>query len=175
MTELITLNFGKHVGLTLSEVPPDYLRWLAFPTYPEGGRFKVPSEVTAAAQILHEARMIEKEEAKELVQQFNGAIGFDDEIVFIVERLGDIDGLSKHASLDAALAHLSTEFSCNEDGIRDIDTEDDRLLVWEVLPSGHKKVVWQFSGDHWDAYEFGIEQGALPGDGRSLYDAAYVL
>lgn len=175
MTEMITLDFGKHQGRALNDVPPDYLKWLANPTYREGSRFRVPDNVTAAAKILHEAIETQKQDANDLLRQFNGATGFDEETVFIVERLGDIDGLTKHHSLEQALNHLSSEFSCNEEGIRDIDTEDDRLLIWEVLTSGHKKVVWQFSGDHWDAEEFGLEQGSLPGDGRSLYEAAYVL
>lgn len=171
---MITLNFGKHAGKALNAVPKDYVRWLAFPTYKPSTTFRVPADVTAAAQILHQANELEKEEAKDLLRQLHGQTGFDDETVFIVERLGDIDGLTKHASLDAALAHLSGEFVITEDGFRDIDTEDDRLLIWEVLPTGHKKVVWQFSGDHWRGDEFELEQGTLPGDDKPLYSMAYV-
>lgn len=50
-----------------------------------------------------------------------------------------------------------------------IDPKDDRVLIWEILPSGHKKVVWHFSGWHWACDEFGIEQGTLLGHEESLY------
>jgi hypothetical protein len=175
MTAMITLAFGKHAGKPLNEVPPDYVKWLAEPTYRERSTFRVPADVTAAALILRDAIEIQEREAKDLRAQFNGKTGISDDTVYIVERLGDIDGLSRHESLDNALAALSSEFPQIEGGIRDIDTEDNRLLVWEVLPSGHKKVVWHFSGDHWNADEFGLEQGSLPGDDKSLYEMAYTL
>lgn len=174
MSAMITLNFGKHAGRALNDVPQDYVRWLAFPSYRPNTTFRVPAEVTAAAQILHEANELEKEDAKHLLRQFHGATDIDEQTVYIVERLGDIDGLTKHESLATALEHLSAEFPVTEDGFRDIDTEDNRLHVWELLPTGHKKVVWQFSGDHWRGDEFEIDQGTLPGDDKPLYSMAYV-
>lgn len=173
MSALITLTFGKHAGKALNDVPPDYVKWLAEPTYRERSTFRVPADVTAAAVILRDAIRAEEHLAHEVRSQFNGKTGISDVPSFIVERLGDVDGLSRHSSLDDALAALSREFELLEDGVRNIDTEDNRLLVWEVLPSGHKKVVWQFSGDHWDKDEFDLEQGWLPGDGQSLYDMAF--
>lgn len=174
MTAMITLTFGKHAGKALNDVPPSYVKWLAEPTYRENSSFRVPADVTAAAVILRDAIEIGEREAKDILAQFHGKTGFSDDVSFIVERLGDIDGLSRHASLDDALDALSQEFGLNEEGIRNIDTEDDRVLIWEVLPSGHKKVVWHFSGDHWRGDEFDLEQGALPGDEKSLYAMAYV-
>jgi len=52
------------------------------------------------------------------------------------------------------------------------DPEDDRILIWEITDTGHRKVVWHFSGWHWDANEYGLLQGVLPGDGISLYALA---
>lgn len=175
MTALITLTFGKYAGKALNDVPPDYVKWLAEPTYRQRSTFRVPADVTAAALILRDAIKLQEDQAEEIRSQFNGKSGISDVTAYIVERLGDIDGLSRHGSLDDALAALAKEFGLLEDGIRDIDTEDNRLLVWEVLPSGHKKVVWHFSGDHWNADEFDLEQGSLPGDDKSLYAMAYTF
>jgi len=44
------------------------------------------------------------------------------------------------------------------------DPEDDRILIWEITDTGHRKVVWHFSGWHWNANEYGLPQGTLPGD-----------
>ena len=50
-----------------------------------------------------------------------------------------------------------------------IDLEDDRILIREFLDSGHSKVVWHFSGWHWNNDEFGLPQGTFPGDTKSVY------
>ncbi|ABU96969.1 hypothetical protein P74p19 [Thermus phage P74-26] len=71
-------------------------------------------------------------------------------------------------TLEEALAYLKGRYAnstpCPEDG---------RILVWEVLPSGHRKVVWHFSGWHFmpEAYTT-LDQGVLPGDAKSLYSRA---
>ncbi|PZR93519.1 MAG: hypothetical protein DI537_10390 [Stutzerimonas stutzeri] len=174
MSAVITLGFGKHAGKPLNSVPESYIKWLAAPTYGEGSSFRVPSEVTAAAAILRDAFEAKEHETKELQAQFHGKTGLTKDNCYIVERLGDIDGLSRHVSLNAALEALSVEFPLDDDGFRAVDTEDDRLLIWEVLPTGHKKVVWQFSGDHWRGDVFGLEQGTLPGDDRPLYSMTYI-
>ena len=59
--------------------------------------------------------------------------------------------------------------------VKGVDIERDRILIWEVLPTGHMKVVWQFSGWHWplDAIDIvpgGLDQGSLPGDKETLYE-----
>ena len=73
--------------------------------------------------------------------------------------------------IDAALAALSREYPVHpETGVRTTpDPEDDRILIWEILPTCHKKVVWHFSGWHWNAEEFGLDHGTLPGDAHCLY------
>jgi len=101
-----------------------------------------------------------------------------DKTEYIIERLGDISGLTIHNSLEEALEQLEKEYPLEYNGKGEIyretpDPEDDRILIWEVLPSGHKKVVWHFSGWHWDSEEFyNLEQGKLPSDTRSLYHIA---
>lgn len=92
-----------------------------------------------------------------------------------VERLGDIKGDTYHPSLDNALWQIAREYPLDKTGefYRETpDPEDDRILIWEILDSGHAKVVWHFSGWHWDAEEFGLPQGKLPGDEEDLYTLA---
>ena len=101
-----------------------------------------------------------------------------DKTEYIIERLGDISGLTIHNSLEEALEQLEKEYPLEYNGKGEIyretpDPEDDRILIWEVLPSGHKKVIWHFSGWHWDSEEFyNLEQGKLLSDTRSLYHIA---
>lgn len=67
-------------------------------------------------------------------------------------------------SLDEALIFLEENFADK------LDPEDDRVLVWEVLPSGHKRVVWHFSGWHWEFDEFNaLPQGCFVGHPDSVY------
>lgn len=53
-----------------------------------------------------------------------------------------------------------------------LDPEDDRVTITEVLSNGDEKVVWHFSGWHWDAKEFGLEQGKFLGHKKSVYSEA---
>lgn len=158
------LTFGKHKGKELSTVPSEYLRWLTEPKLKDGGMFDVPEEI--------------KQEAKNLLARKTFA---DDRLAgkpcivetYVIERLGDISGLTIHDTLEEALKQLEAEYPII-DGIREwTDPEDNRILVWEILPSGHKKVVWHFSGWHWDADEFyELDQGKLGNDIESLYSIA---
>lgn len=168
-----TLGFGQHRGKSLAGVPPDYVAWLAGakpPARRSGAKsaFKVPDGLREAALLVHAANEAAREGQQLLRRMLSGQV--HQEGGYVIERLGDLKGLTGHNSLDEALEHLSGEFPPSEDGWRGPDPEDDRILIWEVLPSGHKKVVWHFSGWHWDADEFGLPQGKLPGDERSLYD-----
>ena len=112
--------------------------------------------------------------------------------IYLVEYFGDIAGgeVGKYGyrsrsvahgiafrSLETALAAIATDFPI--DSFEDLDgnassrrsgpdPEDDRILVWEILPSQHRKVVWHFSGWHWSYDEYG-PQGSLPGDPADLY------
>ena len=92
-----------------------------------------------------------------------------------IERLGDINGITYHVTLGEAFNKLKEEYPfCNCCERRHTpDPEDDRILIWEITSDGHQKVVWHFSGWHWDfgardVSEEDLEQGALPGDLKSL-------
>lgn len=89
---------------------------------------------------------------------------------YIVERLGDLQGLTIHYSAMEALKQIERECPLDDGERTSPDPEDDRILIWHVLPSGHKKVVWHFSGWHWNPDEFyELGQGKLPNDEKSLY------
>lgn len=97
--------------------------------------------------------------------------------VYLVEYFGDIErdqdalGLQADGSvwnyLSGALIAIARDFP---DGPP--DPEDDRIVIWELTPGKKKKAVWHFSGDHFDADEFGIPQGHLLGAKESLYEIA---
>jgi hypothetical protein len=160
------ITFGRHAGEMLSDLSKGYLTWIAdqskssshrdFAAFATDARAILASIATAHAVLAG---------AVEPPRNANA---------YVIERRGDIAGVTLHDSLDGALAALATEYPIDpETGARSTpDPEDDRILIWEVLPSGHRKVVWHFSGWHWDAEEFGLDQGALPGDNLPLYAIA---
>ena len=105
---------------------------------------------------------------------------------YIVEQFGDISGRDTFNSLVEALLfvekiciELATE-DCddiqewiNNGGLPYCDTEDNRITITEIN-GGIKKVVWHFSGWHWDSEEFGIPQGKLLGHQKSLYEESSI-
>jgi hypothetical protein len=158
----VILNFGRYKGRRIDEVSEDYLTWLTRPVLKSGDVANIP------ADIQNEAKRVLKERT-EAVAAMRG--DKSESVRYVVDRDGDISGQTIHATLEAALEQIATEYPVIDGERQTPDPEDDRLLVWEVLPSGHRKVVWHFSGWHWDQSEYG-EQGTLPGDGRSLYSLA---
>jgi hypothetical protein len=93
------------------------------------------------------------------------------EIKYKVEFLGDFEIEKLFDSLGEALEYIAIQTE-NEEEIGTChycDPEDNRILIHEILPTGHSKVVWHFSGWHWDQNEFG-EQGKLLEHDKSLYD-----
>lgn len=171
MSNTLTLTFGQFNGKQLKDVPTHYIAWLANPTFKKPSAFKVPDDIRAAASEIHAERERELAEATDLRRLLSGQ-NDRAELIYIVERLGDLSGLTRHLSLGEALDCLDREFPLDENGRDTPNPEDDRILIWEVLATGHKKVVWQFSGWHWDAEEFGIDQGSLPNDEEPLYSIA---
>jgi len=73
-----------------------------------------------------------------------------------ITREGYVHSVTAHASYDDAIAQLRLEYpktfdedvQCNVQSTP--DPEDDQILIWEILPSGHRKVVWKFIGWHHD-------------------------
>lgn len=85
---------------------------------------------------------------------------------YMIECLGDIEDKQTFATLDLALHYLKDTYGYP-------DPEDDRMLIWEILPSGHMKVIWHFSGWHWNGEEFGVpplRQGSYIGEDKSVYE-----
>ena len=165
------LTFGRHKGLRLSQAPRDYLNWLAKPKSATGQDYQLPPGVQAATH----ARIALDDAAYAEFRTSGQVAPGDETTVFVVTAHGDKENKSAHRTLADALAAIRVGAPCepSKDGSRSVpDPEDDRLLVWEVLPTGHSKVVWHFSGWHWPQDEFGLPQGTLPGDDRSLYEIA---
>ena len=165
---MTVINFGKHKGKEVKDLPIDYLRWLQEPVIIDRQTkartiFEVPSEIKA--------------EAEKIVNAFEYAekrlVGMSsDKTDYIAEGMGDIRiPVKNFDTLESALIFLESLGERDEDGkyIPAFDPEDDRVLVWEILPSGHKKVVWHFSGWHWDSEEFGFPQGAFIGHEKDVY------
>ena len=182
------VTFGKHKDELLEDVPEPYLRWMTNPviTDRKTGKTKtinVPKDMQDAA-----ARLLAFEDGlKEHANRASAALKgqeHDGGNRYVIEFLGDLEGdwdNSIHESLDRALEGLSALYPVDtyeEHGVglpeerrQTPDPEDDRILIWEVLQSGHRKVVWHFSGWHFDQEEYG-PQGTLPGDGNTLYALA---
>ena len=182
------VTFGKHKGELLEDLPEHYLRWMTNPiiTDRKTGKTKsinVPKDMQIAAARLLELQDDLKVHAQRAVAALRGE-EHDGGNRYVIEYLGDLEGewdQTIHDSLDKALHSLTALYpvftyeehgvGASEDRRQTPDPEDDRILIWEVLPSGHRKVVWHFSGWHFDQEEFG-PQGTLPGDEKSLYQLA---
>ena len=99
---------------------------------------------------------------------------------YIMRGFGDLEDTNYNGGFKAGL-HLERSFWTLEEALwwldlwgvtEKFDCEDDRIVVWEALPSGHRKPVWHCSGWHWNFDEVDgikLEQGALNDDEESLY------
>lgn len=76
---------------------------------------------------------------------------------------GDIDDWAFFDSPEEALKYLKDVYGYT-------DPEDNRMVVREITQDGLSKVVWHFSGWHWDSYEFDLPQGKYLGDEKSAYE-----
>lgn len=106
--------------------------------------------------------------------------------VYLTEYFGDIGDYATrcHPTMEAALTEIYGTFGqpmLNADKewvLNTPDPEDDRIVIWEATPGEVVKCVWHFSGWHWDG-EAGdlpggpLEQGALPGFDKSLYELCF--
>lgn len=148
----LSMPFGKYDGTILMFLPHGYLDWMV--------RTLDDKELVRAAKKELKVRVFAQ-------ARINGSVGGQTD--YIVELDGDntwvLDEVAKpnlfiFADLDGALEFL--------DLYADPDIEDDRIIVWEVLESGHRKPVWGFFGWHWEDW-MGLDQGTLPGHECSLY------
>lgn len=80
-----------------------------------------------------------------------------------VRCYGDIDDWGFFNSLEDALIYLKTNYGYT-------DPEDNRMVIREITYDGLSKVVWHFSGWHWDADEFDLPQGHYLGEADSVYE-----
>lgn len=191
----MTIAFGRHRGQRLDTLPDDYLTWLADPERKTSMRKPLPQVLPLPPILVAYARgrcaRVELEKAREAfaLRCLGGHPHHYDHAVYVIECNGDCYSRSGEyaidnqwfASLDDALAYLASEFPLEPDADnpgqvvrRTPDPEDDRILVWEVLPSGHRKTVWGFYGWHWPSAEEHSAHGncALPGDSETLYTIA---
>jgi hypothetical protein len=161
-----------------------------------GGHKPLPADVVAAARGMIAAIDVRDAEIALYKAIMGGAAHDRPHALYAIEVGGDLYrrhgetyfGETVHGSLDAALARLLKEYPLeprdaeedafhgrepNTEMVRSTpDPEDDRILVWEVLPTGHRKVVWGFFGWHWTSDEYACGQGTLPGDDEDLYSLA---
>ena len=182
-----TLGFGRYAGTRVSMLPSDYVLWIARPECrSEKTRdFKAPTDVLAACKVRADA--IEAEKAQNLLATaaMSGKPAPGRGTIYVIERLGDLEDEANTvaSTLEAALEQLSAEYPYGNpedigEGVQGVsrvtpDPEDDRILIWEVLETGHRRVVWHFSGWHWSSDEFAhLGQGRLPGDEDDLYSIA---
>src|SRR3546814_1537091 len=185
------INCGRHRGQAVVDLPEHYIRWRVDPGRgkPEADQPSrpIPPKILSAAH--DQLDFIEQEKLRELFAQrcLGGHPTGIDTPIFIIECEGDCHSKSGSfaidekwfPSLEESLAFLAAEFPIIEKNdfggpsgklIRSTpDPEDDKILLWEVLPTGHRKVVWGFFGWHHssssDIYACG--QSSLPEIGRA--------
>lgn len=167
------LTFGQYKNERLSEIPTHYLHWLANPKKARPGRFPTkPSMITP--EIIEAAKMrLGVKTHKTFRTLFSGEANPARPTTYIIEEDDSGEG-TVYASFKEALAYLAEKFRFDEEDEYPStpDPEQDRILIWEVLPSGHRRVVWQFAGWHYDANEYSVGQCALPGHSKDLYSIA---
>ena len=71
------------------------------------------------------------------------------------------------SGLKVALIWLENWCCSSEEGL---NPEDDRVVVWKEDAGSPRKVVWHFSGWHWDEDEFDLPQGCFLGHEKSVYE-----
>jgi hypothetical protein len=151
------LTFGKYKDRQLSEIPHDYLKWLAYNNDRDDRKFTVPTKVAQAAKAFV---TLEEYAVTRLGGQESDRTDY---VVRFEEFDDDAAEALPFLSLDSALSWLRTYVGYP-------DPEDPRITIWEVLPSGHRKCVWQFAGWHWLADDFpSLGQGCYLGDDVPVY------
>ena len=195
------LNFGKHKGRRVKDVPIAYLEWIKETSEKSSaasdntkfdhsliaaidrriaGRLQEERKLKIATALLAGQPLSEIHDADIAGAWIPGATA-----VYVVE-IDRIQTASKHADLNLSIhqdlhkalkaidiSFRTNDARCASDNDRTTpDPEDDLIVVWEVLPSGHRKAVWAFIGWHHSVENYHCGQGSLPGDSASLYSRA---
>ena len=181
------LDFGKHKGEELDDIAKidkRYIEWLAThnkSVCPDKIPFMVPENIEKEAErLLGEIEYPEKRfyagiegetieyfiEAGEF-EFFDKEIGTSSSNFIISEDLA-----GAFLSLENALDWLK-EWLTNNGEDEPYLSEHSCIVIWEVLPSGHRKVVWGAWHSWYCYYDAYFEQGILPGYDRSLYDLSH--
>jgi len=140
------INFGKYKGSKISDVPLDYVAWLATGG---GDLFNVPDNITQAAR---------KRLSSTLDDAFRRLCGAKSSTTSYVSEITyhGTKTYSLYENFEDALDCIARKYS-------QPDVKEDRIIIWEILPSGHKKAVWRFTGFNVNDDEFILPQCALPG------------
>jgi len=145
------ISFGKYKGSKVSEVPLDYVAWLATGG---GDLFSVPDDITEAAR----KRLAST--TQDAFRRYCGAKSKTTSYVVDISYHGNRI-FAEHDTFEDALNDVAENY-CEP------DVRKDRILIWEILGSGHKKVVWRFTGFNVNDDEYIVPQCALPGHLDSL-------
>ena len=150
------IGFGKFKGMKVSQLPVSYLQWLAVGKHDFGDKvFEIPEEIAEAAR--ERLKYAEYDE-----KRLAGMKG--DKTEYILEaEYNNTYTVKAYLDFESALDAVAKSFT-------NPNLKNDRILIWEVLPSGHKKLYWRFTGFKWDKKVYTIDQGRLPNHLDSLYD-----
>lgn len=156
MIPIVIIPFGRYAGTPVHEASTYFLKWLLDPILSDGRRYHVTPILQDAARYWLKAR-------RDGVALLAGVPQSRSNAAYLVERQGRSTDELGFATIEEAYACLA---------LWPFDPEDDRFLLWDVLPSGHRKVIWHCSGWSWDQSAWNLPQGCLPGQTQSIYDQA---
>lgn len=183
------LSWGKHSGSCFADLPERYIRWLINPVITDRAtkttkRVDVPKDIVETARAVITAAEREARSQQNALDIFHGQPHRGPGNLYYIEFCGEVERQHKaslHNDFDEALARLEQLYPLRheaEDGFGEVftfretpDPDEDQILIWEILPSGHRKVIWHYSGTHLQKKHM-IPQGRLPGDSEDLYTLA---
>lgn len=184
-----TMPFGKYRGQVMEDLPENYLNWLLNPKLNNGKTLRIEYKVVDAARReiarrrTHETKL--QQRSQELAQavadvnpdtpilpatknykgplaeRYAGApdTGMDYilEIENHMEQTSQLEGPYKNPN--QALAACKKDYHYPSSKFA-------RYTVWEILPTGHKKVIWCSWGQIYnkDNKHHSLNQGNYPGD-----------
>lgn len=188
------ITFGRYKGKNLNDIPLDYLMWMTNNTNRSyrTRSFQAPKDILDAAEKRISVLNTEKNRVENIERVLAGNTDSFAQLnvpgnAYIIEMRVPGDDKETNTPEYTACESLTDAFNAldkrwswrademnapdNVDWIAP-DPEDSKIYIWEVLPSGHRKVVWAALGWHWsnELDALNLEQGKLPGDDRCLID-----